>query len=114
MNGHNGNVLVVNDRKLSLPHQILDSLQTEEGILVIFDYMEFSSNEPAKNLVCLNEKGNVVWVADNPTTQRNDAYTNFNRVIPASAGHVAANNFAGYYCEIKTSSGELGRVQFTK
>lgn len=114
MNGHNGNVLVVNDRQLSLPHQILDSLQTEEGIFVIFDYMEFSSNEPAKNLVRLDEKGNVVWVADNPTTQSNDAYTNFNRVIPASAGHVAANNFAGYYCEIKASSGELGRVQFTK
>jgi hypothetical protein len=106
--------LVTNTGNLHLPHSILDAIESEGALLVIYDHMEFPKNQPAPNLVRIDEKGKQLWEAENPTGSQTDAYTKFNRTVKASPGNIAAYNFSGYYCVIDISNGKLIDAQFTK
>jgi len=110
----NENILNIGEKELVLDHAILDVLETEDGILVVYDYMEYPKNLPANNLVKIDVGGKELWKAENPTNFQTDAYTNFCRTRKYSKGTVAVNNFAGYYCEISLSDGKLINAEFTK
>ena len=109
-----GKELSIEKAKISLPYTILDAEASGGSIFVIYDYMEFPMDAPARNLVCINEAGKELWVAGNPTNQNNDGYTNINRTVSSIKGCIAANNFAGYLCHVNVLTGELADVQFTK
>jgi hypothetical protein len=99
---------------LSLPYSILDAEALDGRIFVVYDYMEFPMDAPARNLVCIDESGKELWVAGNPTKNNNDGYTNFNRTDKPIDCCIAANNFAGYTCQVNKFTGELANVLFTK
>jgi len=110
-----GNVLRIEGKDIELPYCILDATMIEGSILVIYDYMEFNKNNAASNLVRIDSEGNQIWVAENPTGQQTDAYTNFNREVKAQEiNSLVANNFSGYYCSINLTDGKLLNAQFTK
>lgn len=99
---------------LSLSYSILDAEVLDEKIFVIYDYMEFPMNAPARNLVYIDKSGKELWVAGNPTNQNNDGYINFNRTDKTIDCCIAANNFSGYTCHVNKFTGELANVLFTK
>ena len=109
-----GKKLIIEKATISLPYSILDAEVSGGRIFVVYDYMEFPMDAPAKNLVCIDKSGRELWVAGNPTNQNNDGYTNFNRTDKSIEGCIAVNNFAGYLCQVNKSTGELANVQFTK
>ncbi|MDH5178080.1 MAG: hypothetical protein OEY07_00255 [Gammaproteobacteria bacterium] len=106
--------LVTSNGNINLPYNILDAIESDGALLVIYDYMEFPPNQPAHNLVRINEKGKQLWEAENPTGSQTDAYTNFIRTGKTLPGNIAANNFSGYYCIIDISNGKLINARFTK
>ncbi|PVZ69600.1 hypothetical protein [Pelagibaculum spongiae] len=75
----NKNRIEINGGTVELPYSILEAKEIKQGILIIFDYMEFDKNSVARNFHCVNQDGSVLWMAENPTTQSTDAYTNFKR-----------------------------------
>jgi hypothetical protein len=52
-----GKELNIEKAKISLPYTILDAEASGGRIFVIYDYMEFPMDAPAKNLVCIDEAG---------------------------------------------------------
>ena len=110
----NGKELRIDGTVLILPYSILDAEESSEKIFIVYDYMEFPMNGPAPNLVCIEKSGKELWVADNPTSQSNDAFTNFSRTNKSTDNCISVNNFAGYLCQVNKSTGELNDVQFTK
>jgi len=104
----------INEKQFDLPYSILDAEEMGEFVYVIYDYMEFNKNSVANNLVCINQLGEVVWVAENPTNQSNDAYTNFMRIKLKGSEYIAVNNFVGVSCLIECSTGKCLKTEFTK
>ncbi len=110
-----GNKLHHKNKWLILPYKILDAIVVNESIFVIYDYMEYDDQKPAGNLVKLDSSGKQLWVAENPTNNRTDAYTNFIRSIATqSDDSILVNNFAGYSCETNVKVGTVLSVRYTK
>jgi hypothetical protein len=81
--------------------------------LLIFDYMNFSPDSPAKNLHCYDDNNKLIWIAENPTDQKTDAYYNFSKLIEWTNLIIIANNFAGYECHISVSTGKIIKYKAT-
>ena len=47
-------------------HEVLDKKEIGDYILVVYDYMAYPKNGPARNLVAYNRKGEIEWVAESP------------------------------------------------
>ncbi|WP_016957986.1 hypothetical protein [Catenovulum agarivorans] len=102
----NKNIIAVNGNEIELPHTIIDATEVGDNICVIFDYMEFNVNSAASNLQCIDYSGSVVWVAENPTNQNTDAYTNF-IISSSSESYITVGNFVGCNCKINVTTGKL-------
>ena len=109
-----GNTITIDGQSIELQNSILEALEVDNNIVVILDYMEFPKNKPAQNLVCVNRLGQVLWVAESPTVQNTNAYTNFMGSADSVQGVIEVNNFAGYSCSICLSTGKLVSAEFTK
>ncbi|KZX81778.1 hypothetical protein A3715_07265 [Oleiphilus sp. HI0009] len=109
-----GNKIKHNGKDIELQFNVLEAIESDGNILVIFDYMQFPANEPANNLICIDTSGKKLWVAESPTTQNTNAYTNFMGTVKTEKGSVAVNNFTGYSCIICLSTGKLLNASFTK
>ena len=109
-----GNTITIDGQSIELPNSILEALEVDNNIVVIFDYMEFPNNKEAQNLVCVNRLGQVLWVAESPSVQNTNAYTNFMSSADTVQGVIAVNNFAGYSCSVCLSTGKLVSAKFTK
>jgi hypothetical protein len=88
---------------------VLKWKQVGNKYLVIFDYMEFPSNAPARNLYAFTSQGRQLWIADSISKGNTDAYTNFISEQPLIVG-----NFAGYNVTINIRTGKVLKTQFTK
>lgn len=96
--------------RIDLPKPVLDAAVMDDRIIVVFDYMEYPPDTPAKNLVAIDMAGNQLWeVSDNPIDVPAAGYTNITNIDPLTVG-----NFAGCSCVIDSSTGELLKSQFTK
>lgn len=109
----NKNRIEINGNTVELPYSILEAKEFGQNILVIFDYMEFNQNSVARNFHCLNQAGSTLWVAENPTTNSTDAFTNFSS-LDLKLNQVVVNNFAGFTCTISLADGKLLKGEFTK
>jgi hypothetical protein len=77
--------------------------------LVIYDYMQFPQNSPARNLVAHSMDGSELWRAESISALSTDAYVNFISKSPLVVG-----NFAGYDVTIDPETGTVLNMKFTK
>jgi hypothetical protein len=89
-------------------HRVLDKKELDDTILVVYDYMEYPKNKPAKNLVAYDRKGNLKWLAESPgkPTSAYYAVTSINPLV--------ANSFCSHACTIDPSTGKIVNSEFYK
>jgi hypothetical protein len=104
-----GSKVLVGSEWWQLEKPVLKAAAIQDKVLVIFDYMSFPKDMPAKNLVAYDKKRKEVWTAQNPEVGATDAYVSFIKEEPLEVG-----NFAGYNCRIDITTGRLMRSEFTK
>ena len=90
-------------------HPIIEAAEIEGIIVVIYDYMAFPSDSPARNLFAYKRSGEELWRAQDIGAGSTDAYTNLLSESPFVVG-----NFAGAECTIDLRSGTVLRTVFTK
>jgi hypothetical protein len=90
-------------------YSVLEAREINKIILVIYDYMEFPKNEPARNLFAYDRLGNELWRAEDIGAGATDAYTGFLSEIPLKVG-----NFAGFSVSINLEFGSVTHKLFTK
>jgi len=103
------NTINVNGKEWDFGKAILDAAMIDDKVIVIFDYMEYPKNSCARNLVAYDLSQNELWVAENPTTQSNDAYVSITNEHP-----LTANNFSSHSCQIDLDTGKLINAAFYK
>jgi len=109
--------LAVNSRQIThsrgvikVDYHVLDAREIGDVVVVIFDYMEFPRDLPARNLFGYAGKtGKLLWRAADIGMGAADAYTNIISESPLLVG-----NFAGFNCTIDTTSGQILGNKFTK
>ncbi|WP_339465488.1 hypothetical protein [Pseudomonas sp. EA_65y_Pfl2_P74] len=87
----------------------LQAVLINERVMVIFDWMAFERNIPARNLFCYDHFGNLLWRAPDIGMGAVDAYTGVMNEEPLWIG-----NFAGCSCRIDEASGQVLETRFTK
>jgi hypothetical protein len=105
-----GKRVLIDSYEWNTQYAILEAIEFDVIVIVIFDYLEFPNHRVAKNLCGFSRDGNNLWIAENPTTQSNDGYTNF---LKRENG-LWVGNFAGYSCQIDPKTGKLIEAIFTK
>ncbi len=94
-------------------HDIIGITLCDNKILIIFDYMQYPTNEVAHNLEAYSLQEELIWLGENPEVGPTDAYTNFYR-NNFSDKSIDVGNFAGYKCTINIFDGKLIKSEFTK
>ena len=92
-----------------LEKPVLKAAAIEDKVLVIFDYMAFPKDKPARNLVAYDRMKKEIWTAQNPNVGAADAYVTFIKEEPLEVW-----NFASYNCRIDIATGQLLRAEFSK
>ncbi len=105
-----GNTVLVGDRRFELPHPADDAFVLADRLVVLYS----PSSESGKvgqfpNLVAFSEDGDLVWIAELPTTQTGDCYY---RVV--SRQPLVANSVRSFQCTIDPDSGRLVSKEFMK
>ncbi|GAB5993264.1 hypothetical protein ACET9K_03655 [Aeromonas enteropelogenes] len=90
-------------------YPVLRASLIKDHVLVIYDWMAFERNSPARNLFCYDSAGNLLWRAPDIGRGAADAYTNITSECP-----LWVNNFAGFNCRIDEISGKILEADFTK
>ena len=88
---------------------VLDWRELAGRFLVIYDYMQFPKNPPARNLFAHAADGTELWRAEPISTESADAYTNFISESPLVVG-----NFIGFNVTIDPQTGKVVDKVFTK
>lgn len=90
-------------------HPVLAAHLIGERVFVIYDWMAFDKDAPARNLFCYDRTGTELWRAEDIGMGEADAYTNVTQELPLWAG-----NFVGCECRIDEASGKVLETCFTK
>ena len=90
-------------------YPVLEASLIGNRVLVIYDWMAFDRNGPAKNLFCYDRSGQLLWRAEDIGHGATDAYTGIIAEEPLSVG-----NFAGFACRIDEQTGKVLGTCFTK
>lgn len=89
---------------------VLDAHEIGNVIVVVYDYMAFPSNEPAKNLFAYSGiSGSELWRGEDIGAGATDGYTYIMSESPLVVG-----NFAGFDCTIDIKTGKIISTAFTK
>lgn len=89
---------------------VLEAREVGQIVVVVYDYMAFPQEEPARNLFGYSvESGQFAWRVEGIGASAADGYTNIISEQPLVAG-----NFAGYDCQIELCSGKVVAKAFTK
>jgi hypothetical protein len=105
-----GNLVEWEGGHLDLQAPVIEAVRLGDRILVVHDYMAFSQDRPAANLVAYSPRGERLWVAENLTlSSATDAYVGFLSEEPLWVG-----NFEGFRCRIDPETGQLLASEFTK
>jgi hypothetical protein len=90
-------------------YPVLEGVLLGEIVVVIYDWMAFDREAPARNLFCHTKNGERIWRADGVGQAATDAYTGV-----ASTEPLWVHNFSGFSCRIDERSGKVLRKKFTK
>ena len=103
------NVVVHSAGQLSCAYPVVDACELAEVIVVLYDYMAFPRELPARNLFAYRPNGTLLWRAADIGHGPVDAYTNIISEKPLVVG-----NFAGYECTVDVRTGQVRSTRFTK
>jgi hypothetical protein len=90
-------------------HRVHQARRSGEKVFVIYDWMAFPTDKPARNLIAYDLTGNRLWVAEDLGMGDADGYVGFESPMP-----LIVYNFAGYACMIDEESGRVLGSRFTK
>jgi len=105
----NDNRIQFQDGSIAALHAVLDAREIDEKIIVIYDYMAFPKNEPARNMFAYDKSGYQLWRVEDIGMGATDAYTNILSESPFKVG-----NFAAFSVNIDLCSGKVNHKEFTK
>ena len=88
---------------------VLEWRRIGDKILVIYDYMDFPKNAPARNLFAYTESGELLWQGEAFSTLSTDASVSIISEIP-----LVVSNFAGYAVTYDIETGRVVDARFTK
>ena len=88
---------------------VLDAREIDDKIVVIYDYMEFPENGPARNMFAYSKSGLELWRAADIGMGSTDAYTNIISEFP-----LQVSNFAGFNVFFDLHTGKVISTEFTK
>ena len=88
---------------------VLERAVMGDKVVVIYDYMAFGKERPARNLFCYTKSGNLLWRAADLGGSSTDAYVGILGVSP-----LWVSNFNGCDCRIDESTGSVLKTRFTK
>jgi hypothetical protein len=108
LNGKEMSYIEGNGYKFKSEYSVLDKVELDDLVLVIYDYMEFQKGEAQNNLIAYDKNGTKVWVAESPGN-RVSAYYKF-----VSTSPLVANSFCSHTCTINNSTGKLIKKVFYK
>lgn len=97
------------DGSIPAPYEVIEAREIDERIVVIYDYMEFPKNKPARNMFAYNKVGKKLWRAQDIGMGATDAYTNILSESPLNVG-----NFSGFNVSIDLVTGKVIGREFTK
>lgn len=103
------NHIITSTGCINAAHHVLEAVEEAGLVFVIYDYMAFSPQKPARNLWAYNLAGDKLWRAQEGGQGVVDAYTHFVSLTP-----LTVTNFSGFVCVIDKSSGQLISSSFTK
>lgn len=105
-----GNIIEINNIKVRLDHPVIDAFIIDEKVVVLFDPDDYIPKYGQfKNLIALNYLGEILWVAELPTTGTGDCYI---KII--SKNPIKAISYRSQICEINESTGKIVSKEFTK
>lgn len=90
-------------------YPVLDAREIDGKIIVIYDYMEFPKNEPARNMFAYSKLGSEIWRAEGINMGATDAYTNVLSEFPFKVG-----NFSSFSVCLDINTGRVIDKEFTK
>jgi hypothetical protein len=90
-------------------YPVLRASLVSDRVLVIYDWMAFDRDQPARNLFCYDRSGTLLWRASDIGFGAVDAYTNV-----TSAEPLWVSNFAGFNCRVDEKTGQVLEKDFTK
>ena len=103
------NCILANGGRIKAAHEVLQAVQVGVRVYVIYDYMEFPNELPARNLFAYDLTGAELWRAQDIGCGSIDAYTNFIAEEP-----LTVYNFGCFICVVSEDNGYILSTQFTK
>jgi hypothetical protein len=104
-----GDVIITSQGRIKAPYPVIDAREIEGVALVLYNYMAFPLNKPARNLFAYDLSGNPMWRAEDIGYGATDAYTNIFSETPLVVG-----NFSCVDCTIDVATGKVLDKRFTK
>jgi hypothetical protein len=105
-----GPTLVIGARHLTMPYPVKDAFQLGNRIVVLLDPdANMTPDRQFHNLMALDSKGDIAWVAELPTGKPADTYC---RIV--SRQPLRADSFCSYECEIDLDTGKIVSRRFFK
>ncbi|GAA0851177.1 hypothetical protein GCM10009113_34340 [Marinobacter szutsaonensis] len=104
-----GNQIIYPGGELEAQHPVLEARFIDGKIVVVYDYMAFPKDTPARNLFAYDQGGKLIWRAEDIGRGRTDAYVNILSEAPFKVG-----NFSGFEVELDPSTGKVLNKVFTK
>ncbi|MDT0622030.1 hypothetical protein [Croceitalea vernalis] len=91
--------------------KVIQKIEYKDKLIELYDWMEYKSDEPARNVECYDLDGKLLWTISSLTKEeRTDCWTNIN----VKDDKLKASNFMGYSCEIDMNDGTIINQVFTK
>ena len=104
-----GNQVIHPGGELEAQYPVQEARFLVGKIVVIYDYMAFPQDAPARNLFAYDQSGGLIWRAEDIGQGRTDAYVNILSEAPLKVG-----NFSGFEVELDASTGKVLNKVFTK
>jgi len=102
--------LYINNRLVTLDYPIKEAFTLSDKIIVLSDPdSNLGKDGQFKNLICLDKRGNIVWVAEMPTDKNSDVYYKISKRNP-----LTVYSFCSFECEIDIKNGTIKRKIFFK
>lgn len=103
-----GKYIIGNGVRIQATHSVLQAIQVNDRVYVIYDYMEFKQ-KPSRNLFAYDLTGKELWRAQDIGWEAVDGYTRFIAETP-----LTVYNFACFICIINEANGHVISTEFTK
>jgi hypothetical protein len=110
MIGYDGNTLTIDGKSYDLEHRIVDAVECQGGVAVLFDPAAYTAKfGQFANLVGLSCEGAKLWTAELPSTTSGDRYYKLVRDDKLRAASVYS-----FICDIDPRTGRIIRKEFLK